>query len=341
AAVLPWSFVADRIGRGPAMTAGVAAATALGLLAPLAPTTGVLLTLRCLEGIALGAVPALAVAYLNEEVHKAHAALAAGTYVAGTTVGGLLGRLVAGPISDAWGWRPAVFAVSVLGAVSAAAFVALAPRQQGFIPLRKRPGASPRGLRAGFSHAAALLTAQLRSRRLLALYAQAFTLMGGFVAIYNFLGFRLELPPYGLPAAMTSLLFLSYFSGTFSSGFAARLSEKYGRGRVMVASMALMALGALLTVLDSLPAILIGLLAFTAGFFAAHGLGSGWTGALASSGRAQAASLYNLGYYAGSSLIGWLGGVAFQSFGWGWLAIGVAALSLGTAAMAAAVHPKG
>src|SRR5438128_547345 len=51
-AVLPWSFVADRVGRVPAMTAGVAVATLLGLLAPLAPGIGVLLALRCLEGAA-------------------------------------------------------------------------------------------------------------------------------------------------------------------------------------------------------------------------------------------------------------------------------------------------
>ena len=42
-----------------------------------------LLGLRMLEGMALGGIPAIAIAYLNEEVNKAHAALAAGTYVAG------------------------------------------------------------------------------------------------------------------------------------------------------------------------------------------------------------------------------------------------------------------
>ncbi|WP_136611932.1 MFS transporter [Sinomonas albida] len=340
AAVIPWSFAADRIGRVPAMTVGVAAATVLGLVAPLAPGIGVLLVLRSLEGVALGAVPALAVAYLTEEVDKAHAALGAGTYVAGTTVGGLLGRLVAGPLSDLWGWRAAIFAVSVLGAVAAAAFVVLAPRQRGFVALRDRDrDGAARGLRRGVADAGRQLGAQLRNRRLLALYVQAFTLMGGFVAIYNFLGFRLELPPFVLPAAVTSLPFLAYLSGTFSSGYAARLSERYGRGRVMVASTALMAAGALLTVVDWLPAILVGLVALTAGFFAAHGLGSGWTGALATTGRAQAASLYNLGYYAGSSLLGWLGGIVFQSFGWAWLAGGVAALALGTAAFAAVAHP--
>jgi len=64
ASVIGWSVVADRIGRVPAMAVGVIAATALGLLAPFAGDIGMLLALRCAEGIALGAVPAVALAYL-------------------------------------------------------------------------------------------------------------------------------------------------------------------------------------------------------------------------------------------------------------------------------------
>lgn len=102
--VIPWSFLADRIGRVRAMAMGISAATVLGLLVPLATSFGMLLGLRLLEGMALGGIPAIAIAYLNEEVNKAHAALAAGSYVAGTTLGGLAGRLVAGPAGELWGW---------------------------------------------------------------------------------------------------------------------------------------------------------------------------------------------------------------------------------------------
>nr|WP_309066308.1 MFS transporter [Microbacterium sp.] len=62
AAVMPWSLVADRIGRVPAMAIGILAATALGLVAPLSGDIAVLLVLRCVEGAALGAVPAVALA---------------------------------------------------------------------------------------------------------------------------------------------------------------------------------------------------------------------------------------------------------------------------------------
>jgi MFS transporter, YNFM family, putative membrane transport protein len=79
---------------------------------------------------------------------------------------------------------------------------------------------------------------------------------------------------------------------------------------------------------------------FTGGFFAAHSIGAGWTGAIASTGRAQAASLYNLAYYLGSSVLGWAGGLVFQSWGWNALAVTVMVLACLTAAAAAVVHSR-
>lgn len=334
-AVLPWSFVADRIGRVEAMRWGILAATALGLAGPLAPSFEALLPLRFLEGVALGSVPAIAIAYLSEEVSRRHAAVAAGTYIAGTTVGGLAGRLVAGPLADVVGWRLGIIAVSILGAAAAVAFIALAPRAKGFSPAPRTPG----GIGGAAAAVVRTLGAQLRNGRLLMLYGQAFLLMGSFVAVYNYLGFRLEAAPFWLPASLASLVFVAYLSGTVSSGFAARLSERFGRRAVVVASTVAMAAGAVVMVSDSLPAVLAGLLVFTAGFFAAHGIASGWTGALAASGKAQAASLYNLGYYGGSSLLGWAGGLVFHAWGWAALVLGVAALALTTAIASWAAHP--
>ncbi|MFI5626732.1 hypothetical protein ACIA03_24950 [Nocardioides sp. NPDC051685] len=61
--------------------------------------------------------------------------------------------------------------------------------------------------------------------------------------------------------------------------------------------------------------MLIGLLLFTTAYFSAHSIASGWVGPMATGGITQAISLYTLVYYAGSSLFGWLGGLAFAA-GW-------------------------
>ncbi|MBP1237292.1 putative MFS family arabinose efflux permease [Arthrobacter sp. PvP102] len=327
--VIPWSFLADRIGRVRAMTLGISAATVLGLVVPLAATFPMLLGLRLLEGMALGGIPAIAIAYLNEEVHKAHAAMAAGSYVAGTTLGGLAGRLVAGPVAELWGWRAATLAVSVLAAVAAVLFLVLVPKARGFTPAPA----------SGFGGAARILAGHLRSPRLLALYVQAFLLMGGFVAVYNYLGFRLSGDPFGLPATVISLIFVAYLSGTVTSRLAGALTLKFGRRTILLAGILLMVIGLALTLTQLLILILAGLVVFTGGFFAAHSIGAGWTGGIATTGRAQAASLYNLAYYLGSSAIGWAGGLVFQSFGWTALALTVIGLGCTTAVITAVVHP--
>jgi len=329
--VLPWSFLADRIGRVRAMAWGISAATVLGLLAPLAPSFPVLLGLRMFEGMALGGIPAIAIAYLNEEVNKAHTALAAGTYVAGTTLGGLAGRLVAGPVGELWGWRAAALAVSLMATAAAALFLVLVP------PARNFTAAAA----SGFRGALATLAGHGRNPRLLAIYVQAFVLMGGFVAVYNYLGFRLSGEPFSLPATLISLIFLAYLSGTVSARWAAGLTLRFGRRNVLLAGTALMVAGLALTLTQLLALILAGLLLFTGGFFAAHSIGSGWTGVIASTGRAQAASLYNLAYYLGSSVIGWAGGLLFQSLGWTALALAVMGLACTTAVITAVVHPAG
>lgn len=322
AGVLPWSRVADRIGRVRAMKISLVAATALGLLVPLAPSYPMLIGLRVLEGVALGGLPALAVTYLNEEVDRRHAALAAGTYVAGTTIGGLLGRVVAGPLADWLGWRVGVAVVAVAAAAMTLTFMAVVPAAKGFRP---RAGSA----RPGTGRA---VLANLRDRRMVVLYAQGFLLMGGFVAMYNFLAFRLTAAPFHLPGWISSLLFVAYLAGTVSSQVAGRLADRLGRRTVLRTSVLVMMAGVAAMLSDFLPLVLLGLVVMTTGFFGAHSIAAGWTARRATVGAAQAASLYNLFYYAGSSLFGWLGGVFFLHLGWPgtvWMALALAGVALG------------
>jgi predicted MFS family arabinose efflux permease len=166
------------------------------------------------------------------------------------------------------------------------------------------------------------------------LYAQAFLLMGGFVAVYNYLGFRLEQPPFSVRPGLTALLFLAYLAGTVSSRVAGTAAATAGRRPVLVASTAVLGAGVLLTLPPVLPLVVVGLVLLTAGFFAAHAVAAGWVGARATAGRAQAASLYNVAYYAGSSVVGWAAGGAFLATGWPGLALLVLALAAVAAAWA-------
>ena len=174
----------------------------------------------------------------------------------------------------------------------------------------------------------------LRSGSLLVLYAQGFLLMGGFVAVFNYLGFRLEAPPFLIPASLASLVFIAYLSGTWSSRRSGTLVARFARLPVLLGSIGVMLAGLLVTLVDWLPSVVFGMLLFTAGFFAAHAVASGWIPLVAVGGRAQAASLYNLAYYGGSSLFGWAIGLAFDAGGWPALGLAVSSLLVVAAALA-------
>ncbi|MCW4458092.1 MFS transporter [Microbacterium sp. MPKO10] len=317
--VLPWSLVADRVGRVRAMIVAVCGATAVGFAVPFAPNLELMLAGRVVEGLLIAGVPAVAVAYLTEEVTREHSARAAGTYIAGTTIGGLSGRIIAGPIAAVTTWQIGVIVVAVLCAVCAVGFALIVPIPRGFVPLRLRTQKGP--------PAHERIRAALRSPQLLALYAQAFLLMGGFVAVYNFLAFRLMAEPFFVAPALVSFIFVAYLAGTWSSGRAGALAARFGRLPVLVSSISVMIVGVAATLSTVLVVVLAGLVVMTAGFFAAHAIASGWTGAAATVGRAQASSLYNLAYYGGSSVFGWLGGVFLASDGWFGTALMVIALA--------------
>ena len=321
-AVLPWSWVADRVGRLRAMQVAIVASTVLGVLVALAPGIEVLLALRLVEGMALGGLPALAVTYLHDEVHARHTAAAAAAYISGTTIGGAAGRLLAGPLAGLVGWRLALLTVALVCAVASAVFLRLMPRPRGYRPT----GATARTVADG-------IRTSLRDRALVALFAQGALLMGGFVAVYNYLAFRLEGPEFGLPATVGSLIFTAYAAGTVSSRLSGRWVPRLGRRRVLIGGTLTMAGGALLTLSHSLAVVVVGLLLLTAGFFAAHATASAWVGARATTGRAQATALYNVAYYSGSALVGWVLGYAWSGPGW----VGVVGAVTGLTAVAVVV----
>lgn len=314
--VLPWSWVADRVGRVVSMRIALVAATTLGLVVPWCPWFEVMLVLRVLEGAALGGVAALAVTYLTEEVSASVAAVAAGTYIAGTSIGGLVGRVVAAPVADLAGWRTGTFCVALMAAACTIAFFVLTPPARGFRP--RQPSVRTIARTVVDHH---------RNPALVATFMQAFLLMGAFVAVYNYLTFRLELPPYSLPVGVASLVFLAYLAGTAASRIAGGLATRRGRRGVLLVSVGVMGVGALVTLHPSLVLVVVGLVVLTAGFFGVHGVASGWAGALPEHGRSQATGLYTFWYYAGSSLFGYLGGFAWTAMGWPGVVLGVIGLT--------------
>lgn len=302
--VLVWASVSDRIGRTRAMTWSLVVATVLSLLAPLMPSLTAVIVLRALTGVALGAVPAVAMAYLNEEVRRDQVPVAAATYIAGNTIGGIVGRLVAGPVSEGIGWRAGLLAVATLCAALTWVFWRVVPAPRGFAG--RPPG--DRAVRRVLRH--------LRTRALLATYVVGFCLMGSFATVYNYLGFRVAAPPFSVPEQLVSLLFLVYLCGTASSRLGGSAVRRLGPVPVALTGVAVVLVSLPLLLSDRLVVLVLGLGVFTFGIFCAHPVTSSLSGQLARSGRAQSTALYQLSWLAGTAVLGWASGHVYDARGW-------------------------
>ncbi len=62
--------------------------------------------------------------------------------------------------------------------------------------------------------------------------------------------------------------------------------------------------------------MLAGLVVTTFCFFVGHAIAATWAGERVPAARSQASALYSLSYYAGSSVVGFLGAVVYDRAGW-------------------------
>jgi YNFM family putative membrane transporter len=308
----------------------------LGLLSAVAPTWGSLVAVRGLLGLTLAGLPVAALAYLREEVDTASHPRANATYIAGTAVGGAVGRLLPGPLALLGGWQLAAVVMSIVTLAAGAALFVLLPPARGFHPHA-----------VGLRHVLLGTLGATRDRVVLLLCLAGLTAMGAFVGIYNAIGFRLAAPPLSLGAA-AALVYLAYPVGIAAPGLIRRLSDRIGRGLATVAAMGLLALAVVVVSLPSLVAVVVGLGILTFAFLGAHSLMSGWVVDRARRrgiGTAQASSAYLSTYYLGSTVAGALATWQWQAGGWSGvetlsLALTGAALLVAGLATAADRNPK-
>ncbi|MEI4486894.1 MFS transporter [Frigidibacter sp. MR17.14] len=319
--------LSQQLGRKGLMTASMLAAAALNLGAALVPGWQGLLAMRALEGLALGGVPAVAMAYLAEEVAPRDLGKAMGLYISGTAFGAMMGRVGMGLLLDWTDWRMAMAGLGGACLLAALGFILLLPPSRHFTRAR---AAGP-----GFHLAA--WGRHLRDRRLLRLYALGFCLTSIFVTVFNYATFRLSAAPYGLSATQVSLIFLAFGFGVVSSNVAGALSDRIGRRPLLVLAFGLVLAGLALTLLAPIVAIFAGVALIATGFFIGHSLASSAVGATAAETKGHAAALYLLFYYAGSSVVGSLGGWFWQHLGWDGVAGLAAAMALAALALSAGV----
>ncbi|VVN78934.1 Inner membrane transport protein YnfM [Pseudomonas fluorescens] len=307
--------LSDRIGRKPVMVAALFAAALCTIASSMMPSWHGVLLMRALIGLSLSGLAAVAMTYLSEEIHPQHIGLAMGLYIAGNAIGGMSGRLITGVLIDFVSWHTAMLVIGGLALIAAAVFWKILPESRNFRPRSLHP----RSLLDGF-------IMHFRDAGLPLLFLEAFVLMGAFVTLFNYIGYRLLAGPYHLDQAFVGLLSVVYLSGIYSSAKVGALADKLGRRKMLWATIVLMIAGLALTLFTPLPVVIIGMLIFTFGFFGAHSVASSWIGRRALKAKGQASSLYLFSYYAGSSIAGTAGGVFWHLGGWNGIGLFIGAL---------------
>ncbi len=299
-------------GRRWMMIGSMGIAAIVTLLAALLPGWHTLLALRAVTGMALAGVPPVIAAYLTEEF-AVIAPGAMGLLITGNSTGGMVGRLLSGALTDLFSWRAALGGMSVLCMIGTF-LVMLLPKSENF---RRRDASVSTSLRAFAAH--------LRDPVLLALFGIGYLGISCFIIFYNYVTYRLVAPPYSLSQAVMSGIFLIYLIGMVAANSIGRLVTRYGRVKPLAFFGLITLAGVPVSLIETLPTIILGQALVTFGFFGTHTLCSAWVGLRGHKARAQASAIYLFCFYTGFSFAGWAGGLAWTGAGWNGVALMMAA----------------
>jgi Arabinose efflux permease len=270
-----------------------------------------LLALRGIQGFFLAGLPAIAVAYLSDEYAPDALLIAVGLYISGNSIGGIGGRLIGGFFGEWIGPFATFGLMSVISAVCLLCVFYLLPPSKHFQPKTL----NVKSIKGD-------IAAHLKNRRLLTCY-----LIGGFsffifINQYSYITFVLEQAPYSLSAKYVGLLFLTYLAGTLGSALSGKLATRFTQPSIMIMGTSIFIIGSLVTLGDSLLAIILGLLTNSFGFFVCHSTCSAFVSRNADKAKASASSLYLVFYYLGASLGGFYLDPFWHYGGWNAIIVG-------------------
>jgi MFS transporter, YNFM family, putative membrane transport protein len=327
--LLMFALISDRVGRLGPIIITLWLLVASNVLLILVQDFETLMALRLLQGVLLAGVPAIAMAYMKEQLSAAFILKAAAIYIMANSLGGILGRLVGGVLSQYFDWQQGMiilFAVTLMGvalvhyllisklntSINAPATSVLNEALNNVLAANQQPH---------LSNGAATQSQGLSQQAKLRLDMAGFLyhlkdsqmrlafILGGlafFVMVnqFSFIQLHLMAAPYDLSRLQATLIFLCYLSGTLASYLSARWIAKFGSLPLFKLALGLMLLGSTLTLFNTLATIVMGFLFTAAGFFLTHSCCNAFVAMRAQSHRAKATALYLCSYYLGAALGG-------------------------------------
>ncbi|SFJ80413.1 MFS transporter [Thermoflavimicrobium dichotomicum] len=262
---------------------------------------------RLLQGVFIACVTSMLMAYASEEFPNHQRGRIMGIYVSATVTGGLLGRVLSGPIAERYSWHE-VFGFIALCTLVIGILLLFLPTSQN----QSKPAQQ-----VFFSH--------LQNPALIGTFFIGFSQFFAFIGFFNYLPFYAQEKPFHLSVSEISALYLTYLFGVFSAPLTGFLSDRLGRRTMMAAGHLIGALGIMLTLYPSVLALIIGASILTFGNFSSQSSATAHVTDMACESKGAATSLYQCFYYLGGSLGAWLPGVIWPWFEWK----GVVGLTIG------------
>ncbi len=296
-------MVAERRGRKKIIVPSLFLLTIPTALVATSTSLGSLIFWRFAQGLFVPGVIADLLAYINEECAARGVGRAMSSYVAGTVIGGFLGRFLCGLIAAHWQWRTAFLVLAALNLVGAVMVRSWLPPAKHFVRTEH--------LRQAWEQS----REHLRNPRLLANFGMGATALFALVGCFTYANFYLAAAPFALNSAQLGSIFFVYLFGVVVTPQAGRFLDRYGFRHTAFLYCAMMIVGLLLTLVKSLPVVIAGLAICSSGVFVAQAAATVQTGAIAGRARSSAAGLYVTFYYLGGSL-----GATLTDWFWHWAA---------------------
>lgn len=284
-----------------------------------------MMLLRFLQGVAVPGITVVLIAYIGEEFDGKAMTRLMSLYVAGTVLGGFLGRFILGHLSEIIGWRAAFYVMALLAVFSA------------FFIGKQLPASQKFTAKPHFQTALHTLSNHLKNRYVIAACLLGACVLCSLVGCFTYINLYLAEAPYSLDSGGLANLFSVYLIGMVITPLSSKLITRFGSTRTIMLAIAASAVGVAGTLFAPLPVIIAALVLMSSGVFITQAATISYIAANVREGRSLASGLYYMAYYGGGTLGAWLCGLAYSRYGW----TGVVCVLLSVQAAAVMVTVKG
>ena len=260
--------------------------------------------LRFLQGLAVPGITVVTIAYIGEEFRGKDMTRMMSAYVAGTVLGGFLGRFLLGHLVEWMDWRSAFLVMSALTICGALLVWRILPRSRRFV--------ANRHLHSSLQ----TLGSHLRNPAVLTACAVGFCILFSLVGGFTYINLHLSATPYHFSTADLANVFAVYLLGVVITPISGKILPLLGARKTILIAMSISVLGLLLTLLPAAWMIIVALAIMSCGIFITQSSTISFIAHRVPTGRSLASGLYYMGYYAGGSVGAWVCGLAYTAGAW-------------------------